>query len=1028
MLTPKLLHGVTEGRLRRQNDPAVLYFHFQNPTLRQLQRSDVLNWQGDLVFTGNRYISRSHARSISIPYLEINLTFVMYGGIPGLAAGFWGGIGIMLMMDAYKRLNYYRQTPEAVLEELKSRPEGLTNKDARERIIRLGTNALYKTRRELAIVTFLRQFKNLLVIMLLVSAAFSIYLHDAKTATILLLIALMNACVGFFQEHKAETLMSSLERLLVPQAKVLRSGKLTQIDSTELALGDVIYIEEGDSVPADLRILDEAELSTNDFALTGESNPSRKFVHAISADVPLGNRHNLLFMGTTVATGSGHGVVVGTGMHSELGRIASLSQATPNEASPLQREMNHLATRLAQGTVILATILIIIALKSHLGLRNAVLFGIGIGAAMIPNGLVAEVNITLAQTAGRLAKAKALVKKLSAVETLGATNFILTDKTGTLTKNEMTVEHVLIGRTRYNVTGTGYETNGSVVTEHGKKLSPTVLKDLELFFATGTLASNAKVNPPDDEHATWYVVGDPTEGALITLARKAGIDPEAWNTANPEIKEFQFDSARKLLSSVRHRGDQIVVFTKGAPEAVLQRSQEIWDHGHIRPLTKADRSFFSEYNENQAHEARRNLGFAYRILPAKTNLQKLTMDGVEQDLTFLGMVSMVDPLREAVPAAMKAARLAHVKVSIITGDYPTTAQAIAAKAGLGDEITIILGDELQHLADSQILQLVERGGAVFSRVAPEDKLRIVAIVKQSGHVVAVTGDGINDAPALKRADIGVAMGRTGTDVAKEAADIVLLDDSFDTLVSAVEQGRLTFQNIRKAARCAMTDNAGELLTVLLGLVGLTVFGVPAAISPIQILAIDVVAQILPITALGWDTPLAKLMHEKPRNLRDHIINRRAVMGFIGFGTLAALLSYANFLLFFARHHISPVHLNTLNPLYLQATTLTYLTLVLCLYVYLLFERSGAHEKFFTAYLWSNKKLLIAFAASFILIGNILYNPVVSPYFSSGPLNWVDWLTAFGFATLYFFYRLLLRHSHKPTPRASLELHRASATG
>jgi Ca2+-transporting ATPase len=931
------------------------------------------------------------------------------------------------MEPDFKPLNYYRLSAEEVLKQLQSRPAGLSTKEAGERLERLGGNVLRRSKHEAAPVTFLRQFRNLLVIMLLTSAAFSIYLKDDKTATILIAIGLMNAFVGFFQEHKAETLMGSLERLLVPQAKVLRAGTLEEVDSTELVRGDVIYIEEGDSVPADLRLIDETELSTNDFALTGESNPSRKFVHAISADVPLGNRHNLLFMGTTVATGSGHGVVIGTGMNSELGRIASLSQTTRSEASPLQKEMNHLATRLAQGTVVLAIVLAIIAFRANLGLHAAILFGIGIGAAMIPNGLVAEVNITLAQTANRLAKARALVKKLSAVETLGATNFILTDKTGTLTKNEMTVEELLIGRSHYRVSGTGYEANGKVITEHGQELSATTLKELELFFITAALASNAKVDPPDKEHAGWYVVGDPTEGALITLARKAGFDPEKLGQDNPEIKEFQFDSARKLLSSVRTRGGQTIVFVKGAPESVLSRSTDIWDHGHVRKLSRADQEFFNSYNEKQAHAAMRNLAFGYRVLPDNTDLKKLKMEDVERDFTFLGMCCMLDPLRDAVPAAMRAAHLAHVKVSIITGDFPITAKAIASKAGLADDINVVLGTELAGLADSQILQLVEHGGAVFSRVAPEDKLRIVEIVKQGGYVVAVTGDGINDAPALKRADIGVAMGKTGTDVAKDAAEIVLLDDSFDTLVSAIEQGRLTFQNIKKAARCALTDNAGELFTVLIGLAALTLFHVAPAITAIQILAIDIVAQILPITALGWDTAQGKLMHEKPRDLHDHIINPSALSGFVGFGLLASVFAYGNFLLFFVRHHLSPQHLNTALPLYHQATTLTYLTLVLCLYIYLLFERSGSHEKFFTSYLWSNKKLLIAFALSFLLIGNIIYNHWVQPYFGAGPLTILDWLSALMWAGFYLIFRLLQRGIHKhPRPTSPRLQHKLLA--
>jgi Ca2+-transporting ATPase len=911
-----------------------------------------------------------------------------------------------------KRLHYYRLTPDEVLDQLKSRREGLSATEAATRLEHSGGNVLSRAKRELSLVTFLRQFKNLLVLMLLISAAFSLYLHDGRTATILLIIALMNACVGFFQEHKAETLMSSLERLLVPHAKVLRNSKLQEIDSRELVPGDVIYIESGDSVPADVRVLDEAELATNDFALTGESNPSRKFVHAIQGDVPLGNRHNLLFMGTTVALGTGHGVVIGTGMNSELGRIASLSQTTRTEASPLQQEMSHLATRIAEGTVILATLLTIIALKANLGLHAAILFGIGIGAAMIPNGLVAEVNITLAQTAARLAKARALVKKLSAVETLGATNFILTDKTGTLTKNEMTVEQLLIGRNHYPVSGTGYEANGQVVTERAQPLGPDKLKDLELFFLTATLASNARVNPPDSEHATWYVVGDPTEGALITLARKAGINPEKLDHEIPELKEFQFDSARKLMSSVRRRGGQIVVFAKGAPESILERSTDIWDHGHIRKLTAADRKFFNTYNEQQAHAAMRNLALAYRILPAQVARKKFIMDDVEQDFTFLGMVSMVDPLREAVPAAMQSARQAHVKVSIITGDFPTTAKAIAAKAGLSDDIVIILGEELPKLADSQIQQLVARGGAVFSRVAPEDKLRIVEIAKRNGHVVAVTGDGINDAPALKRADIGVAMGRTGTDVAKDAAEIVLLDDSFGTLVSAIEQGRLTFQNIKKAARCALTDNAGELIVILASLVGRIVFHVPAAITAIQILAIDVIAQMFPITALGWDQAQRSLMHDQPRKLRDHIVNPHSIREFIGYGMLSAGLAYANYLFFFARHGLNPSYFATANPLYAQATILTYLTVVLCQFMNLLLVRTDLQESFWTRYLWSNKKLLSAFAISFFCIANIMYNPWIRPYFGAGPLTLIDWLTAVACAGLYLSFRLVGRQASR----------------
>ena len=930
-------------------------------------------------------------------------------------------------MDEMPQLPYYRAEATEVLRQLGTQPEGLTAAEARDRLERNGANELKRPRREPILVTIGRQFKNLLVVLLLVSAAFAVYLQDFRTAIILAAIATINTVVGFLQEHKAETLMASLEKLTVPRAKVVRAGKLVDVNSTELVLGDIAYVESGDSVPADLRIIHEQELSTNDFALTGESNPTRKFVHAISSDVPLGGRQNLLYMGTTVATGSGHGVVVGTAMNTELGRIANLSQAAKSDSSPLQRELNNLSKRLTQGVAILALILTYVALQSHLGVHAAVLFAVSISAAMIPNGLVAEVSITLAQTAGKMARERALVKKLSAVETLGATNIIATDKTGTLTKNEMTVERLIIGRTEYSVTGTGYEANGVIVGSQNEPLAKEQLEAIRLFFETGAMASNAHVDPPDAEHATWYCVGDPTEGALITLARKAGVDPAEFDARYKEIKEFQFDSARKRMSSVRRYGGHLSVFTKGAPESVLERCTHIWDHGHVRTLTARDRQFFLQYNETRASEAMRNLAFAYTTLPKGAKPTKMQFDEVEHELIFLGMVSMVDPLREQVPAAMVAARGAHIRVSIITGDYPATAEAIAKKAQLapeGEPIQIVLGDDLPSVRDAQILQLVLRGGVVFSRVAPEDKLRIVELAKAAGQVVAVTGDGINDAPALKRADIGVAMGRTGTDVAKQAAAIVLLDDSFHTLVGAIEQGRLTFRNITKAARCALTDNSGELFAVLISLAAQAFFHVPMAILAVQILAIDLIAELFPVTALGWDPAQSDLMHDRQRNLHDHIINTRTVLEFIGYGALAASLAYGNFVLFYARHGLDARHAAANGALYAQATILTYLTLVLCQFINLLLVRTSDKESFFTSYLWSNKKLLVAFGASFLCILNIIYNPWVQPYFTAHGLSIVDWLFAVGAMAVYLLVRLFQRWSLKHSRAAVLELHRA----
>lgn len=914
------------------------------------------------------------------------------------------------MSEESKELAYYRQDAKKVLELLESNKDGLTTTEAHKRLEQYGPNHLEDLHKESVITKYLRQFKDLMIVLLLASAGLSFYLSDQRTGTVLLALVIFNTAIGFFQEYKAERIMESLERLVVPETRVLRDGRQEQVTSVELVPGDIVYIEEGDSVPADLRLIDESELSTNDFALTGESNPSRKFIHAVSADVPLGSRHNLVFMGTTVATGHGYGVVTGTGMHTELGRIASLSADTKSEPSPLQRELNHTATRVTQGTVILCALLLPIAIQADLGLKNAFLFAIGIASSLIPQGLPAEVNTALAHAANKLARARALVKKLSAVESLGSTSVICTDKTGTLTKNEMTVEHFLIGKTVYQVSGTGYEANGEVLNDHHKPLPDGHLKEMELFFTAGVFASNARINPPDDEHATWYCLGDPTEGALITLSKKAGVDPEVLEKTYPELKEFAFDSARKRMSSVRAWGDgkQLYVFVKGATENVLDHCEEIWDCGHTRALSAETRKFILDNNEKYAQEAMRNLAYAYKVLPANTDLNKLKMDDLESDLTWLGMVSMIDPLREEVPEAMADAHKAHIKISIITGDYATTAKAIAAKAGLGisHEIIVVEGEELKQLDDARVLHLASRGSVIFSRVSPEDKLRIVELVKSSGLVVAVTGDGINDAPALKRADIGVAMGKTGTDVAKQSAEIILLDDSFHTLVGAVQQGRTIFQNIKKGTLSCFTSNSAELVVNLTSLALFSILHVPLALTVMEILAIDLIAELFPIAALGWDPADRQVMTDKPRNPKDHILNRKSIPDLLWCGLLIGGFAIINYLLFFQRQGVSPQHFDTTNAIYAKATAMTYLTIVLCQFGNILQRRS--EKGLFTSYQFQNRKLWIALAASLLCVVTIIYNPWIAPYFGAGPLSVIDWFYALGAAGLFLAIREIQR--------------------
>lgn len=903
-----------------------------------------------------------------------------------------------------KHLPYYRLSPDEVFAELDSSRRGLTEVEATRRLAEHGENALAVQRRELWLVTYFRQFKDLMIMLLLVSGGLSWWLGDARTAVVLFALVFFNTAIGFLQEYKAEKTLKALEKLVVAKARAYRDGEEKEIESTELVPGDIVRIEAGDSVPADLRVCTEDELSTNDFALTGESNPTRKFKHAITADVPLSSRQNLLFMGTTIAMGEGLGVVIGTGMHTEIGRIAGLSQAAPELLSPLQREMNNIATKVTWGTMVLCVLLLPIAIAGNLAIKEAVLFAIGIASSLIPQGLPAEINTALAGAATRLARARALVKKLSAVETLGATNVILTDKTGTLTRNQMTVEELLIGKTEYRVTGRGYEANGGVTDALGKSLSGKTIQSLHLFFETGALASNALVNPPDDEHAEWHCVGDPTEGALITLARKAGLEPTELSATFPERKEYAFDSARKRMSSVREVDGQLYLFVKGAPESILAQSVDLWDHGHVRPLTQKDRQFFLGYNETHAANAQRNLAFAYRVLPKGYDAAHEHLEAAEHDLTFLGMVSMVDPLRDEVPAAMIAARRAHMSISIITGDFATTARAIAVRAKLADRpehLIVIGGDELPTLSDAQILDYVRGGGTIFSRVAPEDKLRIVELAEKNGLVVAVTGDGINDAPALKRANIGVAMGVTGTDVAKQSADIVLLDDSFHTLVGAVQDGRAIFRNIQKGTLSCFTSNIAELVTNLTSLAAVAMFGVPLSLSVMQILAVDLIAELFPIAALGHDKPEGDLMDDPPRNLKEHILNRAGILDILHAGILMGLLAFGNYLLFYWRQGLSASHVDALSHLHMSAMAMTYLSIVLMQLFNILQRRS--RQGLFTRYQLHNWRLWRAIAFSLLCVILIIYSPL-NIYFHAAPLGFSDWLFALLAAAIFIAVR------------------------
>ena len=906
----------------------------------------------------------------------------------------------------------YQLDVDAVLAAWDTSGSGLTAAEADRRLAESGPNSIVAQHKRSPVREYLGQFADPMIILLLVSGAVSAYLGEPGTAIVLVLLVLFNTAIGFAQEFRAGKSLEALENLLEPTCEVIRDGSALSLDSSRVVPGDVVVLDEGGAVPADVRLIWAEALSTNDFALTGESVPATKFLHPISGTVPVAKRHNLAYAGTTVATGQARGVVIATAGDTEFGRIAALSQSVPDTRSPLQREIGHLARTLTSAILVIAVILMIIAMAADMAFKEAMLFAVGVAGALIPQGLPAEVNTALAQAASTLAKAKALVKRLSAVETLGATAVICTDKTGTLTKNEMTViEYRALGEPG-TVSGTGYAPEGELLID-GSAVTADRSRAWRDWFLAMALPNSAGLHRPDAQHPDWYVIGDPTEGALLTLVAKAGLDRDRMLSEYRYIRELPFDSARKLMTAIREHDGRTVAYTKGAPESVLAACTHIRDADGVRPLTDDDRAEFSSHIAELAGRALRNLALAVRELDDDTRARvhsdgpaadHTVMAAVEQHMTLLGTVSMIDPVRDQVPDAMAAARGAHINVNILTGDAATTAAAIATRAGLGEpgELTTISADDFDAMSDDEIVRHALSGSTVFARVAPEDKMRIVDLVKKSGNVVAVTGDGVNDAPALKHADIGVAMGRSGTDVAKQSAEMILLDDSFATLVRAVSLGRTVYANITKGVLSCLTSNAAELVVNLVSLVLSIVAGVPLAINVLQILAIDVLGELFPIAAIGTDRQEGELMRRAPRDPRSHILSARAVADLAWCGLVVGAITIGNYLLFYDRHGVNPFADDVPDDVVWQATTVTYVSILLCQLVNII-QRRSIHG-FFTRYQFHNAQFWWAMGAGIAIMLVIVYVPVVADFFQCGPLDAVDWLFVLGGAVIFLAVR------------------------
>lgn len=926
------------------------------------------------------------------------------------------------MEQLQEKTDFYRLSGEEALEELGSTRKGLSRERAKEIREKVGPNEIVSDISVPKWLLFLKQFRDLLVIVLIVGGTISIGIGSYRDGGVMFAIVIINAIIGFVQEYKAGKILEKLRELIRSPAKVLVDGELTEISQQLIVPGDIVEVEGGDKIPADMRLLESFDLRTVEFSLTGESMPQEKHTNAIPENSIISDRENMAFMGTTVATGSATGVVVRTGMNTEMGKIATMTQETEEESSPLQKELGNLARWLTVIVVIISSILFGVAMWQGFSLTTSMILALGIAVAMVPQALPAQVTVALTASSKRLADRKAVVKSLPSVETLGSTTVICTDKTGTLTKNEMTVTRAWFDGEEYSFTGIGYEPEGDIKDSRGEVLDRGRIDRLEIMMDAATMASNAEIHPPDDEHSSWYPVGDPTEAALVTMSTKLGTRSPEEDEENPELHEFPFDSERKRMSSVRQFGDRVELAMKGSTDSVLSVAKYIYRNGESVPMTDEDRERIRRMNEKLSDRALRVLAIAFR--PLEPGGDDYVIEEVEKDVVFLGLVGMMDPPKEGVREAIAACRDARVRIVIMTGDHSVTARAVGREIGLtrsGDP-DVFTGAELEDMDDEELTGiLMSRNAVIFSRVSPAHKLRIVNILEDQDQVVAVTGDGVNDAPALKRADIGVAMGITGTDVAKEAAELILLDDSFPTLVEAVKEGRTIYRNLKKTVLASITTNMAELMVVILGLAAVAMGDWAIPMMAIQILAIDLLAEVMPLTCLTFDPPAPGIMNSPPRDQTDHIMNTRTSPEILLLGALIGGLAFANYALGMFRSvdvAFSAAVEQPFPPAYLKATTLAFLTIAFCQYVNIM-SRRYPRTSIFNRNFFGNRILLWSIAASIGLTLIAVYTPFISDFlYFRGP-GPVDWLFVIGAALVYLgmfeVMKLLKRARHGNSP-------------
>ncbi len=919
----------------------------------------------------------------------------------------------------------YQLSPDAVISALETNEQrGLEVNEAAARLERNGRNELVAAKPVPGWRKVLAQFTDTLVILLLLAAAVSLglWLFERDSALpyeaiAILAIVVFNAAMGFVQQARAEQAVAELQQMSAAQARVIRGGKQYSVAATELVTGDIILVEEGDTIPADGRLIHSVSLQTSEATLTGESLPESKDPEAISGEAPVGDRQNMIFSGTTVTYGRGTAVVTATGMHSQMGQIAGMLEQAPPETTPLQQDLARVGRILGMVVIAIAVVMIFtIILVEHVSgfsaLFDVLILGVALAVAAVPEGLPALVTAVLALGVQRMARRNAIVRHLAAVETLGAANVIASDKTGTLTRNEMTVRAIVTASGRVTLGGTGYEPEGEV-SVHGiaggngdNTISEPLRRELERALTVGDRAANAVLH---QEEGLWSIQGDPTEGALLVAARKAGLTEDMLDTRYERVAELPFSSERKMMSTLHtdsQKQKSIQVFTKGAPDVLLGRCDRERVGDSTRPLTPERRSEILQANEQLAGEALRTLGVAARFVPASDFDAQQVDEDLEQDLVFVGLIGMLDPPREEARQAVAQARSAGIRPVMITGDHPVTAAVIGRELGICTDGRAVTGEEIDQMTD-EALHSAAQDISVYARVNPEHKLRIVKALQKGNNIVAMTGDGVNDAPALKAADIGIAMGITGTDVSRKASDIILADDNFATIVAAVEEGRAIFANIRKFLRYLLSSNIGEVLTMFFGVlladvIGLTTNGAGLALPLLatQILWINMVSDGAPALALGLDPGSEEAMTKPPRPREEGVITRSMWAGIVFVGTITAAGTL------FVLDASLPGGLVAGTGTLAYGQTMAFTTLVLFSLFTVFTSRSDEQSAF--SGLFSNPWLWAAAGVSLLLQVAVVYLPFLQKPFSTVSLSLDDWL----FCTLVASSVLWLRELSK----------------